>query len=137
MPPLCRSLVLKDVVRAALTADTFGMTDSLPGALRGPPEPAPKRSHSEYNTPLSLSPASDFHSEGAESGNEATLPSGCPPPGSQQAAAENNPTTIFRSPAVDRLEGERKPPLSPSSFFTTPVAIRPQSDPSTDHPFSV
>lgn len=130
---LFSSDLCKDVVRAALTADTFGMGDSPSGSsLRGPPEPAPKRPHSQYNTPLSHSPASD--PSGSETGSEIS-----PPPDDRGARGEveGSMTTIFRSPP---LEGERKPPLSPaptaSSSVTTPIAIRPQSD-DIHQPFSI
>jgi hypothetical protein len=113
----------QDVVRAALSADTFGMGNSLTSSsLRGPPEPAPKRPYSQYNTPLSHSPASEPED------NDISPP----PPQDERGAQEEaggTMTTIFRSPA---LEGERKPPLSPapatSSSVSTPIAIRPQSD---------
>lgn len=95
------------------------MSDTI---SRGPPEPAAKRPHSQYNTPLSQSPSSDYHPDVTDSDMS-------PPPG-------DVPTTVFRNPMERNDPCDGRPPLSPAIPTTTssslkvatPIAIRPQSE---------
>jgi len=113
----------KDVVRAALTADTFGMNQVLSDStVPGPPEPASKRPNSQYGTPLScLSPSSDVDAS-------ETLCS--------SAWREAEETGNLMSPPILPEPSNPDPPAKEN--VTIPIALRPQTEGlSVDQHFSV